>query len=300
MTHHPPDTHHYFRFRKTVWRIRREGVRRLLARAARRAVNPAWFAGFFLWAAGCALSSAFPTPTPTPVPTATPAPAANGWDVLAPGLERRVYTPPDGFFTRLTVLRIDPAQFAFRVHYRPGAPLYADGWRDELPEAAAIWNANFFDRTDHITGMLFTDGVQFGQPYRRRGGTFFVNGSTAGIQSNLVQSYNGEQYAQAVQAFPMLVTNGQQSYFDNRADRTSRRTVIAVDTQGRVLVMVTTFGGITLLDLAEYLPTTDMDIVDALNLDGGGSSLLDIHTDASDTTFTSFDPVPAVVAVYPR
>jgi uncharacterized protein YigE (DUF2233 family) len=198
------------------------------------------------------------------------------------------------------VIRIDPAQFAFRVHYRPGAPLDAEGWRDELPGAAVIWNANFFDRSDEITGMLFADGVQFGQPYRRRGGTFFVRDGAAGIQSNLVQSYNGEQYDQAVQAFPMLVTNGQQSYFDSRADRTSRRTVIAIDTQGHVLVLVTTFGGITLLDLAEYLPTTDMNIVQALNLDGGGSSLLAIRTSEHNSTFASFDPVPAVMGVYPR
>ena len=38
--------------------------------------------------------------------------------------------------------------------------------------------------------------------------------------------------------------------------------------------MVTSLSGLTLLDLAEYLPTTDMNLVDALNLDGGGSSML--------------------------
>lgn len=299
MSKYPPDTDRYFRWRKLMWRARHTGPRRMVVLARRRVLRPAWFTGLFLSLAGCIAPASGQLPTTVP-PTLTPAPVSSAWEPLLPGLERRIYRPTDTLVTRLTALRIDPAQMNLRVHYRPGAPLPVAGWREQLPDAAVILNTNFFDSNDFITGMLFADGVQHGEPYRRRGGTFYVDGGAVGIQSNLVQSYAGEQYDQAAQAFPMLMTSGAQSYFDSRADRASRRTVIAVDTQGRVIVLVTTFGGMTLLELATYLPTTDMNIVDALNLDGGGSSLLDVQAGETRSTFTSFDPVPAVLAVTPR
>ncbi|MEO0563986.1 MAG: phosphodiester glycosidase family protein, partial [Chloroflexota bacterium] len=235
----------------------------------------------------------------TPVPTAT-APAAELWQSLGPGIERRVYTPSSGFFTRITAIRLEPSLFDLRVHYQPGAPQFIDGWDTTLGDAAVIINTNFFDRQDRVTGTLFTDGQQFGDPYRRRGGIFYVDGDTIGIESNLVRSYNGEQYDQAAQAFPMLVTDGAQSYFDTRSDRATRRTVIAVDVTGRVVVLVTSFGGITLLDMASFLASSDMQLVDALNLDGGGSSMMHVDVGNTDFSVNSFDPVPAVLAAYPR
>ena len=300
MTPHPPDVYRYFQLRKFLWRVRREGTQRSIRMAWRRAQRPTWLMGSLIWLMSCTLSAGTP-PTQTPLPSATPtAPSNDAWQSLAPGLERRIYNPPSGFFTRLTVLRIDPGSYDFRVRYRPGEPLMAEEWAATYPEAAAIFNTNFFDRNDEATGMLFEDGVRYGDAYRRRGGTFFIRDGVPGIQSNLVQPYSGEVYDQAAQAFPMLMTDGSQSYFDTRPDRASRRTVVAIDQQGRVLVLVTSFGGITLLDLATYLPTTDMNIVDALNLDGGGSTLLAVNTSETSLIIESFDPVPAVFAVYPR
>jgi len=220
---------------------------------------------------------------------------------LAPGLEQRIYRPPSGLFTRLTTIRIDPTQYNFRVHYQPGDPQLLSEWAADHPDAAVIFNTNFFDRADIIQGLLFADGVAYGEAYRWRGGTFFVRGGVPAINSNRVQPYNGERYDQAVQAFPMLVTDGAQSYFDTRPDRATRRTVVGVDDQGRVVVLITSFGGITLLDLADYLASSDLNLVDALNLDGGGSSMLQVQTgDVAGVSVGSFDPVPAVIGVYPR
>ncbi len=301
MAQHPPDSRTLFRLRKALWRWRHAGPRRLLSMARRRAFNPAYVAGVALWLVGCTMQTIQPSATPTPTPTATPAPNADAWTTLAPGLEQRVYRPSSGLFTRLTAIRIDPARYDFRAHYQPGDPQLLAEWAEAYPNAAVIFNTNFFDRADFAQGMLFADGVRYGEPYRRRGGTFYVQRGVPGIESNLVRSYAGEQYDQAAQAFPMLVTDGQQSYFDTRPDRATRRTVVGMDSSGRVVVLVTSFGGITLLDLAEYLAASDLDLVDALNLDGGGSSMLQIKTgETAEVTVSSFDPVPAVFAVYPR
>jgi hypothetical protein len=66
--------------------------------------------------------------------------------------------------------------------------------------------------------------------------------------------------------------------------------------------MVTPLLGITLADLSTYLVTTDMNIIHAINLDGGGSSMLYYHTPGAQSPFMlpSIDPVPAVLAVYAR
>jgi exopolysaccharide biosynthesis protein len=74
--------------------------------------------------------------------------------------------------------------------------------------------------------------------------------------------------------------------------------VIAQDTQGRILLLVTPLTGLTLADLSAYLPTTDMSIVNALNLDGGGSTMIYARDNA--LRLASLDPVPAVLAVYAR
>ena len=91
--------------------------------------------------AGCTLA-AQPPPTLTPLPSPTPTPeptvaSADGWQMLVPGIEGRTYHPPSPF-AQLYILRVDPARHAFRVHYRPGAPLSVDGWREALPGVVAF------------------------------------------------------------------------------------------------------------------------------------------------------------------
>jgi exopolysaccharide biosynthesis protein len=305
MQNTPPEGREWFRIRAAYWRARREGPRRVVQLAARRVIRPAWFAGILLWLAGCMVPGGGAPPTPTPSPTATASSAntdadADTWTLLETGIERRVYAPSSGFFTRITAIRIDPNAVDFQVHYRPGDPQTISGWREQLPAAAVIFNTNFFDRNDEITGLLFADGVRYGDPFRRRGGTFYIDDGVPGIHSNLTAPYSGQQYDQAVQAFPMLMQDSQRAYFDTRPDRSTRRTVVAIDSEGRVVVLVTTFGGITLLDLAVFLAESDMNLVTALNLDGGGSSMLGVLAGDADTAFASFDPVPAVMAVTPR
>ena len=248
---------------------------------------------------GCSLS--IPVPV---VPTVTPEPApANvaGWVALAPGMERRTYVPkPNNVLTQLTVVRIDPASFTFRAHYRPAAGLSLSGWRDALPGASAFVNANFFDPQGMAIGLVVSDGVASGQTLSGRGGMFQITGGLPRVRSLIAEPYNGEPLEQAVQAFPMLVVDGQASYNNLSDTDVSRRTVVAQDSSGRILLMSTSLLGLTLAELSTFLASSDMGIVHALNLDGGGSSLLYVGTGNPPTQITSFDAVPVVLAVYPR
>jgi len=234
-------------------------------------------------------------PAPT-IPVPTPTVVVDGWENLLPGLEQRIYTA-DGN-TQLLVLRVDPALFTFRAHYRPGDALRLETWQAELPEAQVIINANFFDPQNRTLGLVVADGQNFGSPYRDRGGLFFVQNGVPGIRSNVAEPYNGEIFEQAVQAFPMLVLDGMQTY-TNRS-RSARRTAIAQDSQGRVLLIATRRGTLTLSELSAFLAQSDMEIVRAFNLDGGGSTMMGVNSGEAAFQVNTFDAVPVVLAVYAR
>jgi hypothetical protein len=94
----------------------------------------------------------------------------------------------------------------------------------------------------------------------------------------------------------MLIADRVPNYQRGPGDRTSRRTVVAQDSQGRILWISTSLLGMTLDQTAAFLTHPDFDIVHALNLDGGGSMLLD----APGAGLPSFDPVPVILAIYPK
>lgn len=242
---------------------------------------------WMLFGAGCVLQNSSPPPEPVTVPSE--------WETVLNGLERRTYIPEDNPLGQLIVLRVNPALYTFRAHYQPGQAHTLAEWQAQFPDAAAFINANFFSADHNILGLLVADGVAFGQSYQDRGGTFLVQNGIPRVRSNLTEPYAGEALQQAVQAFPMLVQDGAAAYTSGQPDRQTRRTVIAQDSAGNILLMVTPLLGLRLSELSAYLPTTDLNIVNAFNLDGGGSTMM---YDQTPFQLSSFDPVPAILAVY--
>jgi uncharacterized protein YigE (DUF2233 family) len=221
------------------------------------------------------------------------------WQEITPGLEQRIDIPDGDTLAQVALLRIDPARYTLRAHYRPGDPQTLMGWQQALPDAAAIINANFFTPEHTVLGLLIADGEAFGTPYTDQGGTFWIDAQTGlpRLEANRAASPEVGESSQAVQAFPMLVEGGAQVYFDTAGDRVTRRTAIAIDDAGRVLWIVTPLLGMRLADLAAFLVEGEYGVVDALNLDGGGSTLMAIP--AIRYTLVSLDPVPVVLAIYP-
>ena len=250
----------------------------------------------------CNLQTIAPTmlavePSTTPIPP-PPIVDTEGWKTIAEGLEERIYIPENAELAQMMVFRIDPTIYRFRALYRAGDPLSVTEWAQLEPDALAIINANFFDPQNNVLGLLVSDGVAYGQSYQDRGGTFFVQNGVANLETFRNQSFQIGALEQAVQAFPVLVENGQQAYYDTAATRLSRRTIIAQDVDGKILIMVTPLLGLSLFDLSAYLPTTDLNLVTAINLDGGGSTMMTVPS--MGFTLRSFDAVPAVLAVYRR
>lgn len=222
------------------------------------------------------------------------------WRVLAPGMDLGFYFPPAVPGVEVAVLRIDLAHFTVRVRYRPGEPLDRQAWQDTLPGALALVNANFFTPENTARGLVVVDGVPHEPAIEAFGAIFQIRSGHARVRSAVSEPYHGEMLEQAVQAFPMLVRDGAAAFEQISRDEQTRRTAAAHDRQGRVLLIATTFPGIRLLDLARFLADSDLDIENAVNLDGGSSTLMAFDPALSTFAIDPIYPVPSVIAVFPR
>lgn len=217
------------------------------------------------------------------------------WQEIAPGLELVQFNGANALSSRITTLRVDPEHYQFRVHYRPGDPTTSEGWQMELASVAAFINANFYDSAGKAIGWLVEDGNSWVQPHPRYGGALIVSDETVRVITRAAQE---QPVDQAVQGFPTLVRSGDAA---NRLNGVAlaRRSVMAEDQQGRILFFHVGGIGMTLAGFANWLVEQPLGIVNAVNLDGGGSSMLIVKAD-ENVHHHSRDPVPAVLAIHPR
>jgi len=268
--------------------------------------------------AACSTSAATSTPAPTitaspatrtpaarqtptaiaqpPIPTA-PVPVRPGIEILVVPLAVTGVEAGEV----LVVARIDPAKVDVRVRYAPKKPLPVQTWL--AAEAADIViNAGYFTQDNLATGLLIADGAITGQTYRGFGGLFAVR---AGPPASLSLQWLKEKpyvadrkITQAVESFPMLVRGGKVVDGINDDGRRNRRSFVALDKSGRLLLGVSRYASLTLTDLAAALAGQSALAVDAaLNLDGGASSGLAIRPPADALAIDSFEAVPAVITV---
>jgi hypothetical protein len=79
--------------------------------------------------------------------------------------------------------------------------------------------------------------------------------------------------------------------------RRARRSVVALDRAGRVLLLASPTSDFTLRGLADWLSRSDLDVDRALNLDGGSSTGLFLSDGALQEAIDSFGPLPIVLLV---
>ena len=221
------------------------------------------------------------------------------WETIAEGLAWRTLLPDGDELAQLIVIRINPQFYRFRAIYSPGNPRRLSEWREQEPSAALIVNANFFDAAYQVLGAVVSDGVVSGNAYESLGGSFLVRDGVPTVSTNRWRnSFPDVGIEQLVQGFPMLVDGGDPAYVRWSDSQRTRRTLVAEDSQGNILIMVSPYLGLSLPELSEYLTRTDLNIMRAVNLDGGGSTM--IAFPGADYTQPSFDAVPTILAIYPR
>lgn len=255
------------------------------------------------------LPTASPLPTPTLLPAlpttavaATPTlPPDTGWQLLQPGLERRMMQLLDGEgrpLERLYLVRLEPNLFKITIAYRPGEGQSMAAWQAETG-ALLLVNGGYFTPELVATGRIVVDGVGSGSSYQGFGGMLAITADSVDIRSLAERPYDAhEALTYALQSFPMLVKPGGELGFPDEDGRRGRRTVVAIDENGRLLFILAPSGSFTLHQLSRYLTESDLQLDIALNLDGGTSTGLRLADPLEEVP--AFVPLPAVIAIYPR
>lgn len=273
--------------------------------------------GLALLLAGCSAANLAPPQPPTrAVPTlfptaiisapATVPPAAqptpdSGWQPGRPGIELRqmqVSTTPERAAVPLVIVRLDPAQVRLRVAYAPDRPRGLRDWFEERQPLAAI-NGSFFSPENQATALLISNSDVNGQSYEGFGGMLSV-APDGGVSLRALrdQPYDpAEPIEQALQSFPMLVFPGGELATIEDDGQRARRSVVALDRAGRLLLLVSPTSDFTLRGLAEWLSRSDLDVDRALNLDGGSSTGLYLSDGTLHEAIDSFGPLPIVLLV---
>lgn len=271
------------------------------------------FAVILLVTAGCA-QDANPPPTrlvPTRMPTvltaatqAPPEPAVSDWLVGDAGMELRTFAVagivPETA-TPVHVLRFDPATVRLRVAYTPDNPQPLRTWVLARQPLAAI-NGGFFTPEFAATALIVSDGAAHGASYEGFGGMLTVGPDGAvTIQVLRDAPYDPAQpLDQAIQSFPILVYPGGIAADIADDGQRARRTVVALDRAGRMLLIVCPTSAFSLRGLADWLAGSELEIDRALNFDGGSSSGMFVLAGDLRLRIDSFGVLPAVLLVERR
>jgi hypothetical protein len=220
-----------------------------------------------------------PKVTPTSIPGLSPTTQDTGWSLMRSGLERRVITLNNNQgqpVESVHLWRLDQKYFRLDVAF-DGTARSLDDWQKKT-NAAMVMNGGYFSIANEKyspDGLTIVDGKSIGRSFAGYGGMLAIHGNQAEIRWLVEKPYKSNEVLDAaLQAFPMLVKPGGRFGFGaEREDHANaRRTVIAQDRQGRILLIVTPQGYFTLHQLSAYLTNSDLDLDIALNLDGGGST----------------------------
>jgi exopolysaccharide biosynthesis protein len=241
------------------------------------------------------------TPVAIPSPQVSQSiPSLNKWTQAAPGIELRSekWTSSTNDTDTVVITRLDLHKVHIKVGYNVSQPLTINEWMRQTG-ASAIINGGYFDAHNRPTGLLIADGQVAGTSYQGFGGMLAVDKQgNVSLRSLSQQPYNPDidQFQQATQSSPMLMINGKRTQFSAN-EVNQRRSVVATDTHGRLLLLVSPEQAFTLDELANLLASSDLSVKDALNLDGGASTGLYVNAGNQKVSIDPVTPLPIVIVV---
>lgn len=245
-----------------------------------------------------------PALTLTTAPTQTAIPDT-GWEQLQPGLERRLIRLFEGDkqVEQLYLLRLAPAHFTFDLVYESKQPKSLAAWQVETGALIVVNGGYYLEENETFipTGLTIVDGQPIGRSYGDFAGMVAITAAGLDLRWLRQQPYRPEEPLQAaLQSFPLLIKPGGELGFPEEFEdgRRARRTVIAQDQAGQLLLIVASQGFFTLHQLSLYLFNSDLKLDIALNLDGGPSSGLLLADPAEGVPALS--PLPLIIAVWAK
>ena len=174
----------------------------------------------------------------------------------------------------------------------------------EKSGAIAMINANYFDEKGMPLGFLKASNEANPNisPSPLFTGIFAIKNQVPFIIHR--DQFVPRQADEALQAGPLLLLKGAVLTVERGAGRQSRRALIGIDREQRLIIAVTDtmFGGLTWAELQEFFGSAQWhaQTADLLNLDGGGSAQLYVRGAQFEEYVPGTVDVPVAIGFFQR
>lgn len=235
---------------------------------------------------------------------------SGAWKPIQRGVEFRTMTMQridPAYAMELKLLRFDGRFIVPRVLYAgqfqlksANAKLFA-----EKAGAVAAINANYFDEKGRPLAYLKTAEKEINRAVSKHGlytGVFGLGESGPFVTHR--DEFQPAQTGEALQSGPLLLHRNAPVEVMTGLGRYARRSVIAMDKDGRLIIATSDalIGGLSFAELQELFiqPKWQMNAVELLNLDGGGSAQLYLKAGKFEEWLPGTSDVPVAIGFFAK
>lgn len=171
---------------------------------------------------------------------------------------------------RLYLERIDPAKWSFKVKTDASGSHDLRGWMAETGAALVVNGSYYAPNKQPVTPLLSDGKLTAPRRYVTRNGAFVASSKFAAVVnlrgSSWQKAFAGR--SNALVSFPLLIVNGTAAKVSD-STKLANRSFIAQDKAGKIIIGTTSLAPVSLQEFATLLANLKLDLVTALNRDGG-------------------------------
>jgi uncharacterized protein YigE (DUF2233 family) len=235
---------------------------------------------------------------------------AGTWKPIGRGMEFRkvvMQRIDPAYAMELKLLRLDSQLIVPRVLYVAQFQLKSANAKTfaEKTGALAAINANYFDERGRPLAYLKTAEKEINRAVSKHGlytGVFGLGQSGPFVTHR--DEFQPAQAGEALQSGPLLLHRSASVEVLSGLGRYARRSLIAIDKQDRILIGASdgVIGGLGFAELQELFtqPKWQMEAIELLNLDGGGSSQLYIKSGNFEEWLPGTSEVPVAIGFFSK
>lgn len=231
------------------------------------------------------------------------------WESIDSGVEYKKITIYLGESFKRTVLkfvRLDPALFNVKI-ITTGSQDSASGFfvgnLSKKNGAVVIINGSYFDENRSPLGFLVSDGKIINKRVVTNwlySGLFYVKEGKPGLlnRKDFPKKINVDQ---ALQAGPLLIANGKPENIRN-IHKSHFRSGLGLTGNNKICVYATEtkYNGISWHELQQLLLLPGVNLRQAMNLDGGGSTQMALRTTGKNEYIKGTSKIPVAIGFYKK
>jgi hypothetical protein len=233
---------------------------------------------------------------------------AGAWKPIGRGIEFRkivMQRIDPAYALELKLLRLDSQLIVPRVLYAAQFQLKSANAKmfAEKTGALATINANYFDERGRPLAYLKTADKEINRAVSKHGlytGIFGLSQSGPFVTHR--DEFQPAQAGEALQSGPLLLHRSASVEVLSGLGRYARRSLIAIDKQDRMLIGASdgVIGGLSFAELQELFTQAkwQMEALELLNLDGGGSAQLYVKSGSFEEWLPGTSEVPVAIGFF--